>query len=352
VIWAACKDPGGLNVVLPVVKALRVKYPVNIVTNGPMVAENLLSQNEPFIYAGSLGEAVEFMDLLSTELFFTSMCSSGIGIELSGYLKGLFPTVMLQDFWGAWLSDFGEDHQAEYICVNDKTDAGFVEKAWPNFPKNNIKITGYPSFDKYASIDCVSIRQKVYSELKLDPTRPMVLFAGQLWYTADALHEVVYALNQIRRDVYFVPRFHPRMMRTPEWEREKTNCLDALSRYRGSLIEDTYMFDGPTILAAADVVTGMFTTMLLEAAALGKPNVSVLYPDSGMKQFRAECPNLSEFPLVEMGCTYKATKGDELVQALSRVLENSNELRANQEKNFKLDGQNTKRVADFIESLL
>lgn len=353
-IWAACKNPGGLNNVLPVVNELRKRsHDVVIVTNGGAVAEMLVSRGESFLFANSTDEVTKALDLIPN-LLFTSMCDGGIGIDLlqdCGY-----KTVAVQDFWGGWIKDpawSNAEIHPDHICVNDDLDGDLIKKEWREFfyEPNRIVVTGYPAFDKYAAFDAKATKDKVVSGLGLDPKKPIVMFAGQLWYTEHALRELVEALNRLKLDIYFVPRFHPRMAK--EMPEDFAKCLDLLTSFTGGvLIRDTSEFDSPTILGAADVATGMFTTMLIEAAILRKPNISILYPDAGMKQFLQECPGLDEFPLVSMGCSYKATMRDEMEWSIKRALAMPDDLRERQEGNFKLDGQNTKRVADFVESLL
>ena len=284
-ILATCRNLGGLNQVLPATKELRRRgYGVVIATNGRVVAESLSAQMEPFIFADS---PLFILDAVrNVNLFFTSTCFGGIGRKLITDASLGCPKIVLQDFWGAGVfTDWREvRYRPDYICVNDQVDSEITQKAWPEFDKSKIKVTGYSAFDKYILVDVKSQQELVFSKLGLDSRKKMVLFAGHAYGTVGALFELVKVLNDVQAGIYLVVRFHPRMTEHEGGDKEKLDCLDILTDFRGGdLVKDTTMFDSPTVLSAADVVISMYSTMLVEAAVLRKPNISSLYPDKGMR---------------------------------------------------------------------
>ena len=105
-----------------------------------------------------------------------------------------------------------------------------------------------------------------------------------------------------------------------------------------------------SLIAASSVVLASYSTVLVEAAALRKSAIAVLYPDTA--EMYRELAGMWEFPLVSLGCCAKATNREELCYLLQSAFGGDLGLRENQEKIFRLDGQNARRVANFIDRRL
>jgi hypothetical protein len=60
---------------------------------------------------------------------------------------------------------------------------------------------------------------------------------------------------------------------------------------------------------------------------------------------------MPEFPLVELGCSAKATSRGWLRWLLEIAFDGKLGFESAQRKAFRLDGRNAERVADFIQSL-
>ncbi len=102
-ILAVCKDPGGTNGVLPVVKVLRKDFglDVRLIANGK-AAELLANTNEDYEVLRSAEEITRRYP--KPKLMFTSVCSrGGVGRDLVPSLRDVCPTVALHDFWGTRL---------------------------------------------------------------------------------------------------------------------------------------------------------------------------------------------------------------------------------------------------------
>lgn len=354
-IWAVCKDPGGTNGVLPVVKSLRgAGHEVLLIANGKAV--QLLKDKEDHVVYDSAEEVLKNHPLLPN-VCITSMCSNGgVGRDLTPLLRGKCPVVALQDFWGASLRDGGEaawgdvKYRPDYLVVNDEIGKKIVLDTWSDYKSQQVIVTGYPALDKYKDIKVAEVSAKVRLALGITEKKPVVLFGGQGPGTAETLSELVEALNEVHRDCYFVPRPHPRCK--DNFPEEMQPWQEALARLRvGNLVFDFFsQTDTPSLLAASDLVISMSSTILVEAATLNKQNISVLYEDTGMAEFRSST-GLNEFPLVDLGCSAKAVDRKSLRKLLEKSFDNALGLEDAQRKSFRLDGKNAKRVAIFIAAL-
>ena len=355
-IWAACKNPGGTAGLLPVVKELRGHHRVRLIPSG--IAVELLKKADQSFVAYESAEQVLADNPLPRALL-TSICTksnagSNMGRNLVPLLRGCCPIVVLQDFWGAGLLEDWADskYQPDFICVNDEIDVKTVLKAWPQFTKERIIITGYPALDKYFNYDVRATVAKVRSSLNITKQNPIILYAGRMKRDGEAFLEFVEALNTVGQDVYLISRPHPRMKddapeELPLWQK----ALDSFQS--GDLITDSSSCDTSSLVASSAVIVSMFSTVLLEATALRKQNISMLYPEVGMAEFLKVTGGLmEEFPLVELGCSAKAINRATLCNLLEKSLAGKLNLEANQRKHFRLDGKNATRVADFVSDLI
>ena len=285
------------------------------------------------------------------DLFLTSMCSGGgVGRDLVPHLRGVCPIVALQDTYGVrLLTDWSEFRfRPDLICVNDEVGARIVREAWPDMPADRIKITGYPALDRYNGYNVADIAIKTRQALRLELGKPIIVYFGQVDRTGEVLQDVVAVLNELQRNLYFIPRQHDRM--TIDAPDQVSHWQAALADFKGGiLIKDTSAVETASLLASSDVVLAMYSTVLAEAAVLRKQNIAVLYPDVGMHQFLTETGNvMPEFPLVTLGCTVKASSRQELTDTLITALGRGLELEANQSRYFLTDGKNSQRVVELL----
>jgi len=290
----------------------------------------------------------------------TSMCSKGgIGRDLSyltvqnklGRYFDFIPTIALQDFWGGEMvtSWANKEGYPEFIVVNDEIGADIVQKAWPGYNRANIAITGFPAMDKYATYNADEASRQAMQKLNLRTDMPIVLYGGQGNLTSHALQELVTALNELGQPVQLIPHPHPRMQN--DYAHEYEPWQKALESFKAGTIIDSSTCDTSSLIAASTVTVSMYSTMLVEAAVLRKQNISILYKDFGMKELRKGTTLIDEFPLASLKCTAKATDRNQLRKFLEQSFQNNLGLRENQENNFKLDGKNAQRAAEFIVSV-
>lgn len=352
-IWLVCKDPGGTNVIVPVFEALkREGMSVVLIPNGKavdLIKSHLCSTAE---WARSQVASDCFPRALVT-----SMCSQGgLGRDLIPQLRCKCPIVALQDFWGGGLWGAWADlaYRPDWIVVNDDTGAKIVQDLWCEYQPDRIKAFSSPALDKYAAVETSVVGKAVREKLGMQDRYPIVLFAGQVQGTGHTLYELVHALNGLNSPVYLVPRFHPRMR---DEAPEVYGDINRAVRYfrNGELWPFTDLCSTSELVQAATIVVAEYSTVLVEAAAVRRVPIAMLYPAEGMRRFhQAMGDRVQEFPLVSLKCAVKAQTRGELVSLLARGLSGqlNQELASHQDHFFKLDGQNATRVAEFIQSLV
>jgi hypothetical protein len=247
----------------------------------------------------------------------------------------------------------------DYITVNDHVGKESVKTSWKEFPEENIIITGYPALDRYARLDSRAAETAVRQGLDIPEDMPIVLYCGSVSEDSSrgmvpegcALGEVIRALNSLDRNVCLITREHPRM-RMVESAEDITLWEEVHRTFtKGRLIRDIPS-DIRLRLAAARVTISMSPTIPGEVAALRGQHIFMLYPKM-RERFEAESGGLfKEPPLVSLGCSAAARNQEELRRLLRQALTADLGLREHQERYVRLDGKNTERVVNFIESLL
>ncbi len=346
-IVAVCKDTGGFNAIFPVIELLKDLYQIHWIAQADGRAKDMLKERgcEFKIYNSSAIDTKDVVALVS------STCSLA-GQLMTPDFKKTCPVILVQDQWTAGINDVWTDSTSRpnYVLVNDWLDKDIFLSSWPEFRDNQVIVTGYPALDKYASVELKTVRGRTRKTLGIEDSWKVVLFSGQWWHSGHALNEVVQSLNYLRLPVCLIARPHPAMKdNSPE---EVSVWENALQQFKfGKLISDSSVCNISDVIAASDLVVSMFSTTLMEAAVLRIPNIAVLYPGHGLKLYK-EVANTEEYPLVELGCCLEARDRDKLCELISLVLSFRINIRTNQERVFKLDGKNSTRAAQFIDSVI
>ncbi|MFC1678231.1 CDP-glycerol glycerophosphotransferase family protein [Patescibacteria group bacterium] len=353
-IWAFSCDPGGTAGMLPVVRELKKKKEKVLYFAYGKAREILSNEQENFLGFNSANDIISmFADHHWPSAFVTSMCSKDqIARDLIKLFTEVCPSVALQDYWGARLASTWKDTRPDHICVNDAVGKEIVETAWPDFYHENIQVLGYPALDQYVDFDIEEIKMDVKKDLQLKE-KPIVLFGGQGSSTGKVFKELIETLNGIGEEVYLLPRAHPRMKE--DYPQEISEWEGALDLFKaGEIIETSEYKSIQPLIAASTVVVSMYSTVLVEASTLRISNISMLYPDAGMVEFRKGTGGIiDEFPLTKLGCSAKASNRVDLTESLESSFQGDLKKKLNpaQDEYFKLDGQNAKRVAEFVLSL-
>jgi len=324
---------------------------VHVIANGK-AHEILPMLPDPITEFEVFDSAADVLDAYpKPRIMVSSMCSEGgIGRDLIPLLRGQCPTVVMPDSpWGRYQKEWA-DHSfwSDWLLVNDKRCESIAHALWHGFPGSQIQRLSWPFLDQFCGYDISAATEDVRLNLCPDNSMPIVLFVGQLNHTSKVLQEVISEINRLeRRRVYLIVRLHPRMD-----EVEGRACEEAMKLFsNGVLISDSRRYKTlRPLIAAADVTVSMYSTALIEAAALRRPSIAALtepglcafYEDIGLK-IKPSWP----------GYIYEIDNGLALSVALSCALRGDLQkgLRRHQDANLPVDGQNAKRVAAFLLQL-
>ncbi len=349
-IWAVFKDPGGINSIVPVIELIKKQRPeieTLLIANGRAISL-LPGKIGPLFLAHSVSD---LNGLKRPDILLTSMCSfGGVGRDLVPIIRnGDITSVAVQDYWGSGLEASWADpiYRPSFICVGDAYAASLVQKAWSDVASERIKITGFPVMDQYALINTTELGRQVRNRFNIPETRKVVLFVGDcLPKIGYLLSEVIKTLNNIGQQICLITRQHPRMV--TEVPEEVPIWNETLKSFRnGQLIDNSYFFSISAIIAASDLVIGLFSTTLGEAAALRKNSIALLYPHV-MEKSKYYFKQLDMPPVVTLGCSIPVKNQSELEAMIRKALTSGLGLRENQERHFRPDGRNAQRVADVV----
>lgn len=323
---------------------------VSFLTQAGSPAEQVLGEeaDEPFQRVVSISDFITLVGSLQSQAVLMSWCAE-VGRAAVPVLKERgISTVLVEDTWwhGGVLDQLSEAERPRLVCVGTEHCRRRVLAAWHGYPAEQVQVTGWPAFDRYAGLDVPAIADEVRQELGLHEDW-LVIFLGidDLPGSGQMVADFVECLNEIGQPVYFVPGFHPAFdRRVPE---ERPAVERALAQFESGVLVDRGTVETTRLVAMADIVVAMFSTILAEAACLRKQAIAVLYPDTGQRYMQAEM-GIEEFPLVSLGCAVKASNDLELAILLDQALGGGLGFEEAQRQTFRLDGQNARRVAELI----
>ncbi|MDO8598636.1 MAG: hypothetical protein Q7S02_00845, partial [bacterium] len=333
------------------VRALGI--PSVLVAQGKSV-ELLPARHEAFRYYPTPEEVLA--DIETPAALVTSFCEGeSYGRALTSFLKGRCPTMAHLDFWSApfqlgtpWSRGV---HQPDDVLVSDQYGRMCAEVGWRGGSDHIVEL-GFPALDDVIVIDQAAMRREIREHLGIPMDAFAVLVAGQDEGSAEVLESVAGAITHVRgarsgRPIVLIPREHPRMRK--EWGEEAVRWDAACALLGGSpSVVDGSKPDATALIAASDTVISWCSTMLITAAALQRFPIA-WQPPVYFARYRALAGGaLDEFPLVAMGCGWKAMTKSELVELLTRAYDGDASLRSAQERELRLDGKNAERVAAFV----
>ena len=246
-------------------------------------------------------------------------------------------------------------HAPDWLIVpDDWTQQAFVELG---YPAARVVVCGHPHYDavrvegeRLAAVGRSALRGKCFPDA--DPKRPVLVFVAEIstgmepsefrrsseytlhgWgdregRTEIVIEELLDAIALLTPRPYLVLRLHPK-----NTDGEFTPYLDAFDMVsRGGVPLE--------LIYAADAVVGMSSMLLLEAALLDRPTLSVL-PRACEKDW---------LPTTRTGVTPCAGSRSELHQLLGQILLQT--AAPNADINAVIPSGSADRVAAFLLSLL
>lgn len=297
-VLVVCGDPGGGNAVAPVVEALRREGIVTVEARAYKQTQNVWSRRslafEPLDEAMNVKQAVALIGKYGIQLVLTGTSVNSVDLEknfiLAARQSGV-PSLALLDFWSNYRLRFS-DASGYLACLPDRIaimdQRAHQEMIREGFKKESLVITGQPALEdlgKWQNRFSPEKKAEIRKELNLKQADVMVLFASQplseigpadeqdpnyRGYTENTVLPLLCAaLKRIgdslqRRIVLIIQRHY----------REDPAKFESLElkgvSWKVAVPEEPY-----DLALVADVVSGMNSIFLLEAASLGCLTVSL-----------------------------------------------------------------------------
>lgn len=285
-IVSVAGDAGGAEALVPVLQQALRQGTLGEVWAGPAAMVVFERAGVPAAPAAEAGEPAERLAQAGPAVLATGTSWGAAAIEtawLDAASAAGVPSLSMVDFWSNYRTRFlaGDDRLVlpDVVAVPDANAA--MEAAAEGIPEHRIAVTGNPYYEmlleRYRGFDR-EVRLRFRESVALPRTGTVVLFASQpiralygdrLGYTEDQVLEVVAdALGQVAEwighPVVLAVRAHPRQGGLP------------LPRTSRAVLVRSAAGDDPLGWSlAADLVVGMNSAMLLQAALLGSRVVSV-----------------------------------------------------------------------------
>jgi hypothetical protein len=252
-----------------------------------------------------------------------------------------------------------------------------------DWPMDKIHVGGMPLYDNYLSGKWAISREEYFKVHALDPNKKLVAFVATAMNITPNLHLVELLAEIISSGKLDVPaqllvRLHPNHFRPiPHYEQEREAIYEVAKRFPNvcvvapqALAGDLPRYSGEdfeekgSMLAHADVVVTIYSTMVVEATIHGKPVISAcINSPTGWKDHYwiplSEVPTWPTAARVdETGASRVAFTTEQMVEALDLYLKNPQTDAENrrrfieQELTFLKPGEATRKTAEFFLSLL
>ena len=351
------KDIGGANAVIPVaLKAIEGGNNYGILyCDG--VSYDRFKDSYPSI--STVCDPEKVFNWLKPEAVITSTCTPNENLIIPikfvemAHLLGI-PVVAVQDFWMSGMS-VKWNIRPDKICVQDDLAKRLLLSYWEGYGEDDIVVTGQPAFDHLSGVDCHKARTRLASKLGLTEQWPIIHLSGGFKGTAEAVEWTVKSLNRSRTSVYLLVRYHPIMVRPDapsEWRDVYEKCKHLPSTLKHGKVIDSSFLTSSEVNAGADIVIGVYSTLLVEACYLRKNCISIITPEA-RSYFGMETGNmLSEFPPAMLEACFSVSSEDALTPDFWHSLFSQNTLCSEQERNFVTDGNSAKRVLDVVSSVI
>lgn len=283
-VLVVARDAGAASALVPVIDALprRVELRPQVIAWGNAAA-----------VFGEHGQAVrEFPEhpdprdiaaLLDTQAVAAVLTGTSLRVELDGRFWSASreagrPSLALLDHWKNYAERFSIERPFDTLptAIAVMDDVAAHELAVRGCPPERIRVTGQPRFDALSTVDVIALRGAARDRLGIDATRRVVVFAseprGEPWDDGtdltqrEALEMLLAEVAVAAPDALVVVKLHPVEAEEP--------------KLRAGGPEVRVLRDWPIaeLAAAADVFVGLTSIVLLDAAFLGVPTLSIRRP--------------------------------------------------------------------------
>ena len=319
-VLVVARDAGAASALAPVVRELLAHGPLQpqIVAYGKALAvfEAMSLPVFAFPEEPELEEIDEFLDASDAVAVLTG---TSMRAELDGrfwaaaHAAGI-PSVAVLDHWTNYAERFTVsapfDRLPAVIAVMDEVaKRALVERGCP---ADRLRVTGHPRFDALPVAITPDLRARARRELGCGADRRVIVFASEPQtryygnrhgYTEVGVASVLLdATAAVAPDALVVFKLHPLEDVAGLWSEVRRRGIPEVRVLRSYPILE--------LAAASDVFSGMTSIVLLDAAVLGVPTLSVR-PGGGQSDFLDAHADLIE----------SVTSADGVPAALARALE-------------------------------
>ncbi|OIQ88338.1 hypothetical protein GALL_297750 [mine drainage metagenome] len=328
-IVAICGDAGGANAVAPVIEMLRAEGQVSVTAFAYLQARTLWAERGlDFVEVSEKLNISGALSLLrQAGLVLTGTSVNRAELEKSfieAARQSHIPSLAVLDFWANYAlrfsdEDGGLNYLPDRIAVMDEQSR--TEMISEGIDEGLIVITGHPALDTleaYRNGFSFTRRATIREALGVGEEELLVLFASQPasffenstdvpppWLDRDRiLKALLTALEELQRQhrkgIVLAVRPHPRES-SLFFDRIVSQSLRVVLQVGG---------DAREIAMSADLVVGMETMYLVEAAYLGRATLSI----------RLDLPLPDTFPPNRSGLTCPVYREDGIKPAVEKIL--------------------------------
>ena len=214
-------------------------------------------------------------------------------------------------------------HVTSYVVQNDVMRDDLVR--YHGIPDSRIVVTGWPQSDVFHLRRPRSAYEGIVGRLGLDPTRPVVLVAGNT--PTNAPYEARFVERLVAWSKALPPARRPQLLFRPhprdkEW---RERFAAALAAEDAALQEPSYtdLEVLATLLQHVDCVVANAGTILLDALVNDRPSVCVLYDEGappGERHAELNVTGKHYEELIRSGAFLRAGDFDEVVAGIERSL--------------------------------
>lgn len=363
-VLATAKDAGGANAIVPVLtRLLHVGAEVRAVAyeqSSGIFLRNGLPAKPVEDYGFPNGFPSSDLPQLAGRIISTEdpdviLVGTSWGYSLDkelvaeGNRRGL-PTVAVLDMWSYYRERCSRPTEAELSCLPSRLavmdELAREEAVAAGIPEDRIAITGQPYLDRLHQEGVSETAQREGDRLRAEwgRGRPVVLFVSEVigqdfplgspWYRGytelDALAALAKAMPLVTTALSLAIKLHPQQESGPFHLDRSTAALAP------TVVRDV---DSHSCVAAADVLVGMTSTLLIEAAMAGKPALS----------FQPNLIGPDHFIGNRRGWTRGVYEADGLAAALREALERSWKSPTHPISPW-CDGRSTERVMRLLQN--
>jgi surface carbohydrate biosynthesis protein len=365
---------GGANAISPVINRLRRENQVKVSVIGAGYAKRVFWKNSIshsifqyyLVNDASESSMEKILEAESPNLVLTGQSAQDYShryvidqtITIAAKSKNI-PVLSVSDFWTnrkPYFSDIYTGEQFRYlpdmITVIDDLQKNIM--IGEGFPWERLIITGNPYFDRLADLAKNFMeKEKTRKELGLSLDSFVLLYASQdidsyygsdssdpkyLGYTQKtALHDLIMALDSLipSHDIEMIVKPHP-----SENERGLAEMIRGHENYH--LIDKNS--DSIKAVLASDLIISPFSTVLIEAAYMDKPGISIQ-------------PGLLEKDMLitnQLGVTVPIYEKEKILPIITQVMFDANYKKelAEKRKEFGTDGKATERIVNLVYSMV